>query len=43
MTEPDLDNEVTSTLYRVSVSLTPSWPDKPALWFAQVELDGVTS
>ena len=37
MTEPGLDTEVSATLYRVAVCLPPFWPDKPALWFAQVE------
>jgi hypothetical protein len=47
MTEQGVDTEVSTTIYRVAVRLLPFWPDKPALWFAQVEaqleLAGVTS
>jgi hypothetical protein len=47
MTEQGLYTEVSTTIYRMAVRLPPFWPDKPALWFAQVEdyleLAGVTS
>jgi hypothetical protein len=37
MTEPGQDIAVSSSLYRVAERMSPFWPDRPALWFAQVE------
>ena len=31
------ENKSSKDLYRVSVKVPPFWPDKPALWFAQLE------
>jgi len=40
------DETVGSAVYRVSVRLSPFWPDRPAVWFAQAEaqfeLAGIT-
>ena len=38
MAENGHDTEVSSTQERVAVRLPPFWPDKPALWFAQAEI-----
>jgi hypothetical protein len=38
MTEPGQDIAVSSSLYRVAVRMPPFWPDRPALWLAQVEV-----
>ena len=31
------DETFSATVYRVAVRLPPFWPDRPAIWFAQVE------
>jgi hypothetical protein len=32
------DETVSSAVYRFSVRLLPFWPDRPAVWFAQAEV-----
>ena len=47
MAENGRDIEVSSTQERVAVRLPPFWPDKPAFWLAQTEvqfeLNGISS
>ena len=31
------DETVSSEVYRIAVRLSPFWPDRPAVWFAQAE------
>jgi len=36
-TRPEQPPDSSFTLNRVGIRIPPSWPEKPALWFAQIE------